>query len=369
MATIPKHMKAVVFNGPYDITTEDRPTPRVKEPTDVLLKVKYSGLCGTDLHTYRGHINSAVKGQIIGHEFVGTIVEKGTLLTDSDFEIGDEVISTFTTQCGECWYCLHKCSGSCTKTNTFGKPGLDGGQAEYVLVPNAKNTIIKKPQNTDWKDDSVYVLMADIFVTGYYGVQKIINYVKSDPSMSNVDYSDVRILQLGVGPVGLCALRILTYLGFKNVVCVDSVHTRLQEAKQFGASQIINYEETPKYLEDLIKQQNDGVGFDVCLEVVGATSSLRTAYDALRRNGFLCSLGMAHDDLPFNGLDCYIKNVNLSFGRCHVWSYFKEALEVFEVLKTEFAHFIDYKATIDDSSNAFDLFDSHKVNKVVFEFK
>ncbi|EDK37163.2 hypothetical protein PGUG_01261 [Meyerozyma guilliermondii ATCC 6260] len=365
--SIPESMKAIVFQGPFDIATVSVPTPKLTEPTDVLLKVTYSGLCGTDLHTYRGHIKGPV-GNIIGHEFMGVVVEKGSAI--SSFEVGDEVLSTFTIQCGSCWYCRHGYSGQCVKTNTFGKAGLPGGQAEYVRIPYAETTLIKKPSN-DSTDDSVYVLMADIFTTGYYGAKKIVNHFKNESARGSVqqDISDATILQLGLGPVGLCALRALKHFGFKKIVCLDSVPQRLEEAQRLGAYKTINFQTEPDALADFIAKNTDGgIGFDAVLEVVGASQALRTAYDSVRGNGFISSIGMPHDSLPFTGLECYLKNVNISFGRCHAWSLFHEALEVFEKLKKDFESFIDCKISVDDAKHGFDIFDAHKVNKVVFDF-
>lgn len=360
-------MEAVVFHAPYDIRTEEKPVPKIENPTDVVLKVKYSGLCGTDLHTYRGHIPGPVN-QAIGHEFLGTIVEVGSDV--ENFRKGDEVLSTFTIQCGKCWYCKHGYSGQCKETNTFGKSGLPGGQAEYVRVPNADSTLIRKPQSQDDVDDSVYVLMADIFITGYYGVKKIINHLKNEAAVGVLaeERKDVTVLQVGVGPVGLCALEVFKYFGFEKIVCVDSVPSRLEEAKRRGAYQVINFETERDSLNAFIKSETGNMGFDVVLEGVGAESALRTAYDSVRGNGFISSIGMAHGPLPFNGLECYIKNINISFGRCHAWSLFAEALKIFEELKKNFESFIDMKINIKDTPKAFELFDKHKVNKVVIDF-
>ncbi|KAK6201281.1 sorbitol dehydrogenase [Scheffersomyces amazonensis] len=369
MSQLPEYMDAIVFHGPFDVRTEKRKTPTIVDPSDVILKVKYSGLCGSDLHSYRGHIKGPVD-TIIGHEFLGTVVAKGSHVKDSDFEIGQDVLSTFTIQCGVCWYCEHGYSGQCDKTNTFGKVGLDGGQAEYVRIPYAKSTLIKKPEDKSGNvDDSIYVLMADIFVTGYYGVKKIVNNLKNESSegAAKQDISDVTILQLGLGPVGLCALKVLKHFGFKKIVCVDSVPSRLEEAKKLGAYEVINYETDGDAIKKAIHEVTAGVGFDAVLEVVGASSALRTAYDSVRRNGFICSLGMAHGPLPFDGLECYLKNINVSFGRCHAWSLFPEALEIFEKMKGDFTHFIDHKVGLDQAKDAFELFDHHKVNKVVFD--
>ena len=195
--SIPQTMKAIVLSGPYEVSTVTKQSPTIQDPTDVILKVKYSGLCGTDLHTYRGHIKLGSKDQIIGHEFLGTIVSRGSAITDSDFKIGDDVLSTFTIQCGECWYCKHGYSGQCDKTNTFGKVGLDGGQAEYVRVPYAMSTLIRKPESKSTEDDAVYVMMADIFITGYYGVKKILNHLKNESAdgYTKSDIKDITILQ------------------------------------------------------------------------------------------------------------------------------------------------------------------------------
>ncbi|EMG48015.1 ucsI Medium chain reductase/dehydrogenase ucsI [Candida maltosa Xu316] len=369
MTSIPSTMKAIVFHGPYDIRTEERPTPKIINPDDVLIKVKYSGLCGTDLHSYRGHIKGPI-GTILGHEFVGTVVDIGSAITK--FKVGDDIISNFSIECGECWYCKHGYSGQCDFTNTFGKIGLDGGQAEYVRVPYAESTIVKKPKSSgknDEVDDSVYVLMADIFTTGYYGVKKIIDFL-SIPAAKGIElqsFKDVHILQLGAGPVGLCGLRILKYFGFTNVVVVDNVPSRLEEAEKLGASHTINFDTSSDGIKEYISRKTGNVGFDAVLEVVGSKDAHKTAFDAVRRNGYISSIGMGHDEFPFNGLDVYLKNINISFGRCHSWSLFPESLEIFEHMKIDLTTFIDYKAKLEDSKEAFDLFDKHKVKKVVFD--
>ncbi|KAI3405432.1 hypothetical protein KGF56_001776 [Candida oxycetoniae] len=369
MTELPEVMKAVVYHGPFDVQVEDRATPKIEKPDDAIVKVQFSGLCGTDLHAYRGHINGPVN-TILGHEFLGEIVAKGDQVTK--FKIGDKVLSSFTIQCGHCWYCRNGYSGQCNETNTFGKIGLDGGQAEYVRIPNAEKTLLNLPQNEEGQpeiDASVYVMMADIFITGYYGVKKIMDFLKisSARNVSPQNFKDVSILQIGAGPVGLCGLRVLKYFGFEKVVVVDSVPARLAEAKRLGAFETINFETDPDALNKFIQSELDNIGFDAVLEVVGASAALRTAYESVRRNGFISSLGMGHEPLPFNGLECYLKNVNISFGRCHGWSLFEEALEIFEKVKNDFVHFIDYKAKLIDAKQAFDLFDKHKVNKVVFD--
>lgn len=354
-------MRAAVFEEPFVVATTTKPVPAIALPTDVLVKVRYSGLCGSDLHYYRGHI-PLKNGTTMGHEFVGVVAAKGDDVTE--FDVGDEVISTFTIQCGHCWYCQHGLSGTCDKTNTFGKPGLEGAQAEYVLVPYAKSTLVKKPPTTPGVDDSVYVLMADIFVTGYFGVKKIIDHFDK-----TLGPQDMRVLQMGAGPVGICAVRVLRHFGFTNIVVVDALQDRLEVALKMGATEVVNFKTQPDRLAELKEHFTEGVGFDAVLEIVGATSAMKTAFDSLRRGGFISSVGMGHEALPFNALEAYVKGLTVSFGRCNAWSLFEEALEVFEVVKGDFQDFIEATPLIEEAAEYYKMFERGEVKKVVFKFE
>lgn len=370
MSQLPTEMKAVVFRGPFDVQVEQRPVPKIELPTDAIVKVEYAGLCGSDMHTYRGHVKGK-PGTVVGHEFTGTVVEVGQDV--SKFKPGDDILSCFSIQCGECFYCKHGLTGQCAKTNTFGKPGLDGGQAEYVRIPYADNVLIKKPESAkgDDIDDSVYLLMADIFVTGYFGVKKIVDFFKIQPARGYKaqEVKDISILQIGAGPVGLCALHLLKHFGFEKVVVVDSIPSRLEAAKKIGAYKTINFQEEENGVANFVANDLNGVGFDAVLEVVGAESSMKSAFDAVRGNGFISALGMGHGPFPFDALQAYLKNLNLSCGRCHAYALFPEALKIFETMKDKLTDFIDHKTSIDNAKEAFTLFDEHKVNKVVFDFK
>lgn len=353
-------MKAAVLQKPFVVETIIKPIPKISQQNQALVKVEYSGLCGSDLHYYRGHI-PLVAGQTMGHEFVGAIVDKSSDIPDSVLAVGDVVISTFTIQCGECWYCQHGYSGTCEKTNTFGKTGLEGAQAEYVLVPYASSTLVKKPQSSGI-DDSIYSLMADIFVTGYFGVKKLVDHFQDLP------IDEVSVLQMGAGPVGLCAVRVLRHLGFKNVVVIDGIDGRLEHARKLGATATVNFKTESDKLAELISSVTDGRGFDAALEIVGASSAMKTAFDSIRRGGFISSVGMGHEALPFNALECYLKCVTVSFGRCNSWSLFHEALEIFEQVKEDFSDFIDEKPHIDDAGEYYRKFEKGEVKKVVFRF-
>lgn len=356
----PTSMRAAVFQKPFQIETVTKEIPAISGENQVLVKVKFSGLCGSDLHYYRGHI-PLTAGQTMGHEFVGAIVEKSADIPDSEFKIGDEVISTFTIQCGKCWYCQHGYSGTCDKTNTFGKSGLDGAQAEYVLVPYATSTLVKKPRS-DGEDDSVYTLMADIFVTAYFGVKKVVDHLRG------LRTDEISILQIGAGPVGLCAVRVLRHLGFKKIVVVDGIQDRLDHALKLGATDVVNFKTEPDKLGSLIASLTEGRGFDAALEMVGATSAMKTAFDSIRRGGFISSVGMGHENLPFNALECYVKCVTVSFGRCNTWSLFQESLAIFEEVKSDFGDFIEVQPSIEEAKEYYTKFERGEIKKVVFRF-
>lgn len=354
-------MRAVVFKEPFKVETVEKPIPELQKSTDALVKVKYSGICGSDLHYYRGHIPSK-DGQTMGHEFVGTVVKKGSDVSDSQFAVGDEVISTFTIQCGECWYCQNGLSGTCDKTNTFGKIGLEGAQAEYVLVPYATSTLVKIPKDKISEDDAIYTLMADIFVTAYFGVKKVRDFFDSRLKPANTD-----ILQIGAGPVGLCSVAILKHYGYRSVVVVDGIEDRLEQAKNLGASDVVNFKSETGKLAELSEKLTELRGFDAVLEIVGASSSMRTAFDQVRRGGFISSVGMGHAELPFTALECYAKCLTVSFGRCNSWSLFDEALPLFEELKGGLGSLIEATPSIEDASLYYERFERGEIRKVVLK--
>ncbi|KAK5240152.1 hypothetical protein LTS06_012550, partial [Exophiala xenobiotica] len=187
-------MRAVVFKGKLHVEVEERPVPKIQDPKDIIVKVRYTALCGSELHVFRGHQPSDT-GFIMGHEFTGEVVETGSDV--KSVKIGDKIVSPFTLSCGECFYCKGGFSSRCEKSKLFGCPALDGGQAEYCRIPLADSTVVKAPPNI--AEDKL-VLMADIFPTGYFAAAN---------AFRGFDEATIRqsvVLLIGCGPVGLCAL-------------------------------------------------------------------------------------------------------------------------------------------------------------------
>ncbi|PQE17131.1 Alcohol dehydrogenase zinc-containing protein [Rutstroemia sp. NJR-2017a BBW] len=276
-------MKAVVFHGKLDVRVEDRPVPKIVDQTDIIIKVRYSALCGSELHVFRGHQPSKTDF-IMGHETTGEIVELGSEV--KTHQKGDIVVMPFTVSCGECFYCIRGYSSRCEKCLLFGCPLLDGGQAEYMRVPLADATAVKAPEGIEEKK---LVLMADIFPTGYFAARNAFE------GFSASTISESVVVLIGCGPVGLCALINALEYKPKVVIAVDRVESRLQLAKELGAEPW-NDQTDREGLIKRVKELSNGRGADCVIEGVGHADALRTGFDLLRPFGNISSFGKLCDE-------------------------------------------------------------------------
>ncbi|KAJ9319106.1 hypothetical protein DTO271D3_694 [Paecilomyces variotii] len=347
-------MRAVVFKGPFNVALEERPIPKIEEPTDIVVKVIYTALCGSDLHVFRG-IEVAEPGFIMGHELTGTVVEVGSAV--KTVQKGDKVVSAFTTSCGECFYCKEGLSSRCAKNTLFGCEVLNGGQAEYVRIPLADGTVVKVPEGVQ---EQLLVLMGDIFPTGYFAAKNAFK-----------EYSPEKISQqtaviIGCGPVGLCAVINALEYKPKHILAVDSVPSRLEQAKALGAEPW-NFMTDRQGLEERVKELTDGRGADVVIEVVGLSPALRTAFELVRPFGTISSVGVHNGEIPWTGQDAYNKNLKTQMGRCPVRSVFPEALAVLTKNQDKLAFMTQNIMPLSKAVEAYDLFNSMKVQKIIFE--
>ena len=312
-------MKAVVFKAPHKIAVEDRPVPKIQESTDIIVKVIYTALCGSELHVFRGHQKSPT-GFIMGHEFTGTVTEIGSDV--KNFKQGDQIVSPFTTSCGACFYCKGGYSSRCVRCQLYGTAALDGAQAEFVRVPLADSTAMKAPEGIE---DKALVLMADIFPTGYFAASNAFK------EMSKVEISEATVVLIGCGPVGLCALINAEEYKPKSLLAVDAIPSRLELAKSLGAEPW-NFKEDRDGLDKRVKDLTGGRGADVVIEVVGLEAALQMGFELLRPWGVISSVGVHNEQIPWSGSQAYGKNLRVQMGRCPVRSIFPQALEM---LKTK----------------------------------
>jgi len=214
-------MKAITYQGLHEMRVDDVPKPSIKGSRDVLLRITLSALCGSDLHIYnqRSPVN---EGAVVGHEFVGVVEETGPEVMR--FKAGDRVVAAFYTACGHCDLCRRGWFSQCTSKATFGHGdfwgGLGGGQAEYVVVPDADHTL--EPIPADMSDDDA-IFVGDIMSTAYFGAER-----------ADIEPGDV-VAVVGAGPVGLLTVQAAQLFGPARVYAIDFVDQRLELAQEFGA--------------------------------------------------------------------------------------------------------------------------------------
>ncbi|KAJ5095730.1 Alcohol dehydrogenase superfamily zinc-type [Penicillium alfredii] len=366
-------MQAVVFHEPYKVAVEQKPIPKVQNPEDIVIRVRYTALCGSELHMYRGLEKSGPC--IMGHEFVGEVVELGSAVTT--IQTGDRVVSAFTTswyvldrsqvnpgtgaiaddlESGGCFYCKEGFSSRCEKNTLFGCEKLDGGQAEYVRIPNAEGSIMKAPEGVE---DKYLILMADIFPTGYFAASNA--FKNSTPEQ----IAEQTVVLIGCGPVGLCALTNALEFKPKHLLAVDSVPSRLELAKSLGAEPW-NFKLDRPGLDKRVKELTEGRGADAVIEVVGLSPALRTGFDLLRPWGTISSVGVHNGEIPWDGNEAYGKNLTLQMGRCPVRSVAPKALEVLQKNQHKLGFMADKIMPLSQAVEGYELFNEMKVQKVVF---
>jgi threonine dehydrogenase-like Zn-dependent dehydrogenase len=269
-------MKAVIFRGIGDVALENVPEPKIQQPTDAIVRITSSAICGTDLHFLRGTFPGVKKGRILGHEAVGIVEDVGKSVRN--FRKGDRVVVPSTVGCGSCNYCRAGYQSQCDAANPngpqagtvfFGGPeaagGLDGLQAEYARIPFAGANLVRLP---DEITDDQAILMSDILPTSYMAAV-----------MAEVKPSDT-VAIFGCGPVGLFAITCVQHLGAGRVFAVDNVESRLEMARAHGA-EIINFdqEDPPEILRELTR----GSGPDRVIDAVGVDAATATKGPAADR--------------------------------------------------------------------------------------
>ena len=253
----------------------------------------------------------------------------------------------------KCFYCLRGWTSRCEDSDLFGSLTLDGGQAEYVRVPVADNTLFVQP--TDLPETSL-VLLADILPTGLLAAKNAFDKIPSS------ELKDSVTVVIGCGPVGLCGI-IAASKWVEKIYAIDSVPERLEEARALGAIPL-HLNEDPK--KAILKATN-GRGADFVLEIVGQTPALALAYDLLRPFGTISSVGAHKGAIPFSAQDAYGKNISLFFGRCPARSLYDEALQLMREKREMFKGFTQHVKPLKEAPEAYDLFNQRKVQKVIFQ--
>jgi alcohol dehydrogenase len=295
-------MKALVYEGPGKKDWKEVPDPQIQQPTDVIVRMEATTICGTDLHILKGDVPAVTPGRILGHEGIGVITEVGDGV--AGLEVGDRVILACVSSCGRCSYCKQGLNSHCLAEE--GAPGIgwifghliDGTQAEYVRVPFAENSVYKVPEGVS---DAEGILLSDILPTGFeIGVRK-----------GRTKPGDV-VAVIGAGPVGLAAVMTSQLYGPSKVIAIDLDDHRLARAEEFGATDTVNSGEED--WQEQVKALTDGLGVDVAMEAVGIPATFTAATEIVRPGGTVANMGVHGTPVELAINDLWISDIAITMG-------------------------------------------------------
>lgn len=267
-------MKALVYQGPGKKFLEDRPMPEISAPTDAIVKVSKTTICGTDLHILKGDVPTCAPGRILGHEGVGIIEKTGPGVTQ--FQPGDRVLISCISSCGKCEYCRKGMYSHCTTGGWILGNTIDGTQAEYVRIPHADTSLYPIPAGAD---EEALVMLSDILPTGFEcGVLN--GHVQPGSTVAII----------GAGPIGLAALLTAQFYSPAEIIMVDLDENRLETAKRFGATATVNAS-GGEAAQQIMKLTN-GRGVDTAIEAVGVPSTFILCEDIIAPGGTIANVGV-----------------------------------------------------------------------------
>ena len=288
-------MKALVYHGPGKRAWEEKPKPVVKDPTDAIVRIVKTTICGTDLHILKGDVPEVTDGRILGHEGVGIIDDQGPGVTN--FKKGDRVLISCITSCGKCDACKKGMYSHCEKGGGWilGHT-IDGTQAEYVRIPYADTSLYRVPKDAD---EDALVMLSDILPTGYEcGVLN--GQIKPGDSVAIV----------GAGPVGLAALLTSQFYAPAELIMIDMDDNRLEVAKKFGATKTVNSRDGKA--KDTVMDLTAGRGVDVAIEAVGIPATFELCEDIVAAGGHIANIGVHGKSVELHLEKLWAQNITIT---------------------------------------------------------
>jgi threonine dehydrogenase-like Zn-dependent dehydrogenase len=376
-------MRAVCWNGKNDIRVETVPDPEILNPRDAIVRVTSAAICGSDLHLYDGYIPTMQKGDIMGHEFMGEVVEVGPAV--KNLNVGDRVVVPFCIACGQCFFCQRELWSLCDNSNPntwiaeklmghspaglYGYShmtgGYAGGQAEYVRVPYADVNPLKVP---DGMEDEAVLFLGDIFPTGYMAAENC-----------DIQPGDT-VAVWGCGPVAQFAIQSAWLLGAERVIAIDNVPERLLLAQTWGRAEVIDSDQVDSVL-DTLRDMTGGMGPDCCIDAVGMEAhghsidhlydkakqtlrmetdrphALREAIMACRKGGTVSIPGVYGgfiDKVPMGA--AFNKGLTMKMGQTHVHRYMRPLLERIQNGDVDPTRVITHRLPLDAAPEAYQTF-------------
>lgn len=343
--TIPATMRAVVMNKPGDVTVETIEVPRVVKPTDIVLKLAAACVCGSDLWPFRGL--QPVDHQFMGHEYVGTVVEKGDEV--STLELGDFVIGSFMLSDNTCEICEAGYQSRCANAGSY-----TGSQAEYMRVELADGSLVKVPGGEPSDPDKLadYLAASDVLGTGWYAAVA----AQAGPGKT--------IAVVGDGAVGLCAVLAAKALGAEQVIAFSRHESRAALAREFGADVIIA--ERGDEGAAKVKELTNGYGAHGVCEAVGTQESMDQALASVRHGGYVGFVGVSHDQ-TLDGGDLFSREIHLEGGPAPVRRFLPDLIRRIQADEIQPGKVFTQRIGLDDAAEAYRAMDERREIKVLLE--
>ena len=341
-------MRAVTFQAPGEVRIEEKPDPEPAAPDEAVIRVEASGVCGSDLHIYHGRV-AIEPGFTIGHEYVGTVVAAGDAV--SSVSVGDRVLGTYGTACGDCFFCARGDFHKCDRGRVFGHGKLlgelQGAQADLLLIPNADLTLRRVPEGMS---DDVALFAGDVMGTGYHAVAE-----------TDVGAGDA-VAVLGLGPVGLCAVQAARAAGVERVIAIDTVADRLEMARSFGAEPVHLTEQDPRAA---VKAATEGRGVDAAVDAVGHPDALELACRLTRKCGTVSATGVYAERIEVHMGIVWIKALTLKTGHANVIKHIDPVLSALSAGELDPAPLVTHHMKLDQAPEAYEVYDRREALKIV----
>ena len=380
-------MRATCWHGKGRVSVDEKPEPSIVDPTDAIVRITLTAICGSDVHLYDGLIPTMESGDILGHEFMGEIVAVGKSV--AKVALGDRVVVAFPISCGECFFCSRDLFSCCERSNPnreiaeklwghspaglFGYShavgGFAGGQAEYVRVPFADVGCLKIPESIG---DEQALFLSDIFPTGYMAAEN-----------GNIQKGDT-VAVWGCGPVGQFAIKSAYMFGAERVIAIDRVPERLAMAKDQGGAQVIDYSQIDD-INSALKELTGGRGPDVCIDAVGMEAHapgiegvldrakqvlkvetdrpavLRDVLLSVRNGGTVSVPGVYGGFVDTFPIGAFVnRNLTLKSGQTHVQHYMPLLLEKIVSGEIDPSFVISHRLSLDEAPHGYEIFRDKK---------
>jgi alcohol dehydrogenase len=344
-------MQALVYNGPGKKALEQRPKPLIKMPTDAIVKVSKTTICGTDLHILKGDVASCKPGTILGHEGVGVIDAVGEGVTT--FKVGDRVLITCITSCGRCEFCRKSMYSHCTTGGWILGNSIDGTQAEYVRIPYADTSLYPIPADAA---EEALVMLSDILPTGFEcGV------------LNGKVQVGATVAIVGSGPIGLAALLSAQFYSPAAIIMVDLDDNRLAVAKRFGATDTVNSSDDRAV--EQVKKLTGGRGVDTAIEAVGIPATFELCEKMIAAGGTIANIGVHGAKVDLHLETLWSHNITITTGLVDTFSI-PMLLKTVQSKRIDATKLITHRFKLNQILKAYDTFANaadSKALKVIIE--